>query len=50
MNYEKIKKMEKSNQGLKEKLRMEKDYKKREELGLKIKINEFKIKLERMKK
>jgi hypothetical protein len=50
MNYERVKRMEKSNQRFKEKVRTEKDYKKREELGLKIKINEFKIKLERLKK
>jgi hypothetical protein len=49
MNYERIKKMEKSNQGFREKMKTEKDYKKREVLVLKIKINEFKIKLERLK-
>ena len=49
MNYIKIRKLGETNQGYRKKLRTERDYKKREELGLKIKINEFKIRIERLK-
>ena len=50
MNYEKIRKLEKINQVLRGKLNKEKDQNKREELRLKIGINEYKIRLEKLKK
>ncbi len=49
MNYKKIDKLEKTNQGYKEKLTKEKDVKKKEELQLKIGINEYRIRLEKLK-
>lgn len=49
MNYKKVNKLEETNKGYKRKLTKEKNSTKREELQLKIKINEFKIKIERLK-
>jgi hypothetical protein len=49
MNYTKINKLEKTNQGYRQKLAKEKDSKKREELQLKIGINEYRVRIEKLK-
>lgn len=48
-DYQKIKNLQIKIQGNRDKLKIEKDYKKREILNIKIKIDELKIKLERIK-
>ena len=45
----KINKLVKTNQGYRQKLTKEKDSKKREELQLKIGINEYRIRIEKLK-
>ena len=49
MNIEKINKLNGTIKLNKEKMRLEKDYKKREILRLKIMIDDMKIKIERLK-
>lgn len=49
IDYHKIKNLQIKIQGNRDKLKIEKDYKKREILNIKIKIDELKIKLERLK-
>jgi hypothetical protein len=49
VDYEKIRKLQDTIEKNKGKLSFEDDYKKREELRIKIKIDELKIKLERLK-
>ena len=49
MNYDKIRKLEKTNQGYRQKLNKEKDSRKREELQLKIGINQYRIRIEKLK-
>jgi hypothetical protein len=49
MNIEKINKLNGTIKLNKEKMRLEKDYKKREILRLKIMIDEMKIRIERLK-
>jgi hypothetical protein len=48
IDYEKIREIKNKIDGYKVKLRNEKDYKKREELKHKIKIEELKIKIKRL--
>lgn len=49
IDYEKIRRIKNKIDGYKVKLRDEEDYKKREELKHKIKIEEIRIKIERLK-
>lgn len=48
VDFNKIRKFEETIKRCKEKLGIEKDFKKREKINLKIKIEEIKIKIERL--